>query len=144
MAEETQAEQPVKSAKKAPRRQRAGKAKAGAKAGTKAGAAAPKRLEALPTERPVPSAPEKKTSEYVVTVDNQTGMPVKIEKLDEGTGRREELTAEEYGQAMAYASLSYAPFYGNQVPTSAAEADTLMQAYYQGVADYLNALTSNR
>jgi hypothetical protein len=98
-----------------------------------------KKKDALVMETPVPSAPEKKTSQYVVTVDNQTGLAIKIEKLDEETGERTELSQEEYGGLLAYASLTASNYYGgydDYAPTSA-----MAQAYYQGVADYLKVLT---
>jgi hypothetical protein len=97
-----------------------------------------KKKEALVMETPVPSAPEKKTSQYVVTVDNQSGLAIKIEKLDEETGQRTELSQDEYAGVLAYASLAasnYYEGYGHYAPTGAAA-----QAYYQGVADYLKAL----
>ena len=139
MAEE---KQPEKAAKRSASKRRAAAKK-------KAASAASARMEALPTEQPVPGPPPKKTTEYVVTVDNQTGMPVKIEKLDEDTGKRKELSAEEYAQAMLYSSLSQTPYYAGVAaaappPASASDTDALVQAYYQGVADYINALTSSR
>jgi hypothetical protein len=100
---------------------------------------------ALATEQPVPSAPQEKTSQYVVTVDNKTGLLVKIEKLDEVTNERKELSQEEYERAGMSANLSSSPseagFEPNALPPSA-ESDPLLAAYYQGVADYFNALTS--
>lgn len=142
MAEEKQSERPTEGS--ARKRRRATKKKAASSAPTNP---APAKLEALPTEQAVPSPPPKKTSQYVVTIDNQTGVPVKIEKLDDATGKRKELTTEEYGQAMLYAGLSQTPYYGSAGALAAAPAagvDALAQAYYQGIADYINALTSNR
>lgn len=99
----------------------------------------------LPTEKPVPSTPVKRTSQYVVTVDNETGVASKIEKLDEATGDRQELTRDEYMQVAMYASPLSAPLFtglSGSAPASAAENESLVQAYYRGVAAYLNALTS--
>ena len=105
-----------------------------------------KKTEPLATEKPVPSVPVKKTSQYVITVDNTTGLAVKIEKLDEDTGERTELTKSEYAQAQSGASLAAAPFYagygGSAPAVSPMESSALIQAYYRGIADYLNALTS--
>ncbi len=95
--------------------------------------------ETLVTEKPVPSVPAKKTSQYVVTVDNETGLAVKIEKLDEGTGEHKELSKEEYTAVFAYASLA-APYYAGYsayAPTYSPESASVVQAYYRGVADYL-------
>jgi hypothetical protein len=139
MAEETQSDKPA--AKKASKKSRPRKKTADAPAPSKA------KVEALATEAPVPSAPRKKTSQYVVTVDNQTGLPVKIEKLDEATGKRKELTKQEYEQSLAYAGLSTASVFGGlegSAQASSASTDDMVQAYYQGVADYINALTSNK
>jgi hypothetical protein len=145
-SEMTQGEAMAEEKKPEPRAKRSAR-KLRAATKKKAEAPEPKELKVLPSEQPVPSAPQKKTTQYVVTVDNQTGAPVKIEKLDDATGKRKELTAEEYGQAMLYASLSQTPYYGStagQAPASATGANALTQAYYQGVADYINALTSNK
>lgn len=101
----------------------------------------------LATEKPVPSAPEKKTSQYVVTVDNQTGLASKIETLDDETGERNELTTDEYAQVMLYASYSASPFYSAMsayIPASSSESNLLTRAYYRGVSDYLNALNTTK
>ncbi len=145
MAEEKQPERSAKSSTR--KRRNAAKKKAASPA--PASASASKRQEVLPSEQPVPSAPQqqkKKTTQYVVTVDNQTGATIKIEKVDDATGKKKELTAAELGQVMLYANLSQTP-YGSMAGAaapSATETDALVQAYYQGVADYINALTSNR
>ena len=84
------------------------------------------------TEKPVPTSPAKRTSQYLVTVDNLTGLPTKIEKLDE-EGSPKELSKSEYLQVLSYANsqaaVSYsAPWTGNP---------GLAQQYYQGVLDCL-------
>lgn len=107
-----------------------------------------KNQHALATEKPVPSTPVEKTTQYVVTVDNQTGAASKIEKLDDKTGERQELTRDEYAQVMLYASFSSSPFYagiGAYTPSSSsAEDDPLLKAYYRGVSDYLNSLSPTK
>lgn len=128
MAEETQTARPAKKSRK---KGHSSKKKAASRAAVKKRPAT-YATEALATEQPVPSTPVKKTSQYVVTVDNQTGLPVKIEKLDSATGARKELSSEEYGQALAFGGLS------------SAETDNLVRAYYQGVTDYINALTPDK
>src|SRR3712207_4758621 len=50
---------------------------------------------AFATEKPVPLSRAKETSQYVVTVNNQTGVAVKIERLNEETGERTELSQAE-------------------------------------------------
>jgi hypothetical protein len=99
---------------------------------------------ALVTEKPVPSTPVKGTSQYVVTIDNRTMLPVRIEKLNEDTGERKELSKEEYAQSYSYASTSPLPSYAGLSGTapvySSSEATALVQAYYQGVVEYFKAL----
>ena len=139
MAEETQTDRPAKkSGKKAGSSKKKSAKRAAAK--KKPASSAP---EALASEQPVPSTPLKKTSQYVVTIDNQTGLPVKIEKMDGGTGKRKELTNEEYG--LAFGGLSPAPAgeMESLAQASSTETEALVNAYYQGIADYINALTSN-
>jgi len=138
MAEEKQTARP---AKKSRARGHSSKKKAESKSETKSPTIT------MASEQPMPTAPQKKTSQYVVTIDNQSGLPVKIEKLDEETGARKELSENEYGQAFSsYSGLSPSLYgsLGSYVPASPAEAETMVQAYYQGVADYINALTSSR
>ena len=105
-----------------------------------------KKTENLATEKPVPSVPAKKTSQYVVTVDNTTGVAVKVEKLDEDTGERKELTKSEYAQLQGGVSLAASPFNtgfsGSAAAVSPVESSAVIQAYYRGIADYLNALAS--
>jgi hypothetical protein len=95
---------------------------------------------ALATEQPVPSVPQEKTSQYVVTVDNQTGLFVKVEKLT-AAGERQELSQEEYERAImeGFSSVVGGEQSGGLAPS--AESEPLLSAYYQGVADYLNNLT---
>ncbi len=117
--------------------------KTGNSAGQPATASDNSKEEALVTEQPVPSVPQEKTSQYVVTVDNQTGLAVKIEKLDD-TGARKEFSPEEYQQALMGANASSTFFetelQGNELAVFD-EKDPLVAAYYQGAADYLKALT---
>lgn len=118
--------------------------KAARAAARKASRAADKEPDDLVTEKPVPSAPVKNTSQYVVTVDNRTMLPVRIEKLNEDTGERKELSKEEYAQIYSYASPtplpSYAGLSGTAPVYSSSEATALVQAYYQGVVEYFKAL----
>jgi hypothetical protein len=99
---------------------------------------ASKKKGAPVTEKAVPSTPKKKTSQYVVTVDNETGLAVKIEKLEGDTGKRKELSKEEYAGLSAYAGLAD-PYGAMYSPMS---ASSVSQAYCQGIADYLKALSS--
>ena len=139
MAEETKETNSAPAAKKSSKAKRPAKKKAAAKGAAKATSAKRAESQAMATERPAPVTPQKKTTQYVVTVDNQTGMTLKIERLDEDSGKRKELSKEEYGQATAYAGL----LAGQDVSASAGDAEALVQAYYRGMADYLNALTSS-
>lgn len=114
-----------------------------------------RRDESPATERPVFSAPAPRTSEYVVTVDNQTRLPIKVEKIDPKTGKRRELSKEEYAgiypagrppgaprPAEAKRPASAASFSATASTPTPAEYTALVEAYYRGVADYIKAITS--
>jgi hypothetical protein len=91
------------------------------------------------TEQPVPSAPVSLVTQYVVTVDNETGIATQVQRLDEKTGERKELSADEYAAMYSLgtgmSSLSFS------APGETFASDELLKAYYQGVSDYLQALT---
>jgi hypothetical protein len=135
-----------KTSKKASRgpQKRLGAAKVASKKAISKRSAAETEPETLVTEKPVPLSPAKRTSEYVVTVNNSTGLPTKIEKLDSETGKRKELTEAEYLQMVSAATsqqpLNYLGF-GSTV-ASEAVSDAVTQAYYRGIVDYLNTLSS--
>jgi hypothetical protein len=92
------------------------------------------------TERPVPL--KRKIAEYVLSVDEETGVIVTIEKLDPGTGTRTELTQEEYAAAYSYAFYA-GPYYAGY---AAALFDPLStpaaQAYLKNIAKYAKTLTA--
>jgi hypothetical protein len=94
------------------------------------------------TEKPV--ATRRKISQYVVSVDGATGSIVKIEKLDEQTGKPKEFTQAEYAAAYSFASYA-APYYAAY---AASLYDPLsspaVQAYVKGIADYLKAFIPQR
>jgi hypothetical protein len=102
-----------------------------------AGTSAP--AEVPVTEQPVPSKPMPATTQYVVTVDNETGIATKVERIDEETGNRTEVSADEY--AAMYSTVMSSPESSFSAPEAAYASDPLLEAYYQGVADYLQALT---
>jgi hypothetical protein len=81
----------------------------------------------------------KGVTEYTVTIDNRTGLPVAIQKVDEATGEKRDLTAGDYA-TLCYggsaASLS-AP------AGTAAATDPHTLAYYQGAADAAKAATAS-
>jgi hypothetical protein len=152
---------------------------------------------ALVLEKPVKTAPLAELSEYVVSVNNKTGVVVKIEKFTAASGERKPLSQPEYARvapqlstaarplaaaltaqaAAAVPAILNAPAFNalaaqassvppaltqrarsaNANPATAASdaapaapdaqgADTtaVMQAYFQGVLDYLNALAAPR
>jgi hypothetical protein len=117
------------------------------------GGASREKPSAPVTEKAVAAAPAKATSQYVITVDNKTGMPTKIETLDAESGQRKELSPHEYA-AMAY----YCMAYGMAPPTAAmsgvasssaaspgsAVVTPLIQAYWNGYTDYLKALAPSK
>jgi hypothetical protein len=93
------------------------------------------------TQPPAAAAPRSVT-QYVVTVDNLTKQPVKIEKLNEETGQRFELSQGEYAALYTYTSagLYYPTPYLAASMASPAGNNALALAYFQGVADYLKTL----
>lgn len=98
-------------------------------------AAHAKAPEAAPAATPAaPPAPA--TSQYVVTIDNATGIPMKIEMLDTLTSKRKELTAAEYALAAGFSSGTEA-----SPPLSVSDANAVVEAYYRGVTDYLEAIS---
>lgn len=96
------------------------------------------------TEKPVLLAAPKKTSQYLVTIDNSTGVAVSIEKIDPGTGKKKELSQAEYLQLVSsnVNPLPVANFQslGGYSGAPATDNAALTEAYYRGVVDYLNAL----
>jgi hypothetical protein len=102
--------------------------------------------ENVATEKPTPVGLVKKHSLYVLRVDDETGSLVKIEKLDETTQERKELTPQEYALAWAYAgaSLQLAGTITGYASAAAVESQSIVQAYYQGMIDYLNACSPPR
>lgn len=92
-----------------------------------------RRAEPPATEKPATMPPMQLTSQYVVTVSNVTGLPEKIEKLDEATGEQTEFSEEEYMQWLGYASPAV---YSDVVLTQT-------QLYYQGLTDYMNMLSGS-
>lgn len=86
----------------------------------------------LSTEKPmIPSGEGKQTAVYVVTVDNNTGIATRIERLDEQSGERTELSPKEYTQLMASHYAGAAGAMG--------QTNVLLQAYWQGMNDYFGA-----
>jgi hypothetical protein len=86
-------------------------------------------------EKPV--ATRRKISQYVVSVDDATGFTVKVEKLDEATGQRKELTQEEY--AAAYALVSYAMPYYAAYTAPLYDPMQAYRSYLKALADYWKA-----
>jgi hypothetical protein len=91
--------------------------------------------------------PQQSVTQYVVTVDNSTGQATKIEKLNDETGQRKELTQDEYAAIFVYAGAGL--YYGAPLaaysspyttPYAVPGTDALVRAYFQGVSDYLKAL----
>lgn len=107
--------------------------------------AAEVRTGATKTEAPETGKPVERPTftEYVVTVNNQTGLATKIEKLSGETGERKELSSNEYAAAFAYATGTAfsTPLSAYNAMASAPNAEELVRAYYQGVSDYLKNLS---
>jgi hypothetical protein len=85
--------------------------------------------DASATERPPKSTAASRTSRFVVTVDNTTGLALKIEKLTEGKG------------AVAQAAAATTPVtLATPLAAGAPDPNAIVQAYYRGIADYVNAI----
>jgi hypothetical protein len=94
------------------------------------------------TEKPV--ATRRKISQYIVSVNDATGSIVKIEKMDEQTGKPREFTQEEYAVAYGFASYA-APYYAAYAASLYNPLSSpAVQAYVKGIADYLKALAPER
>ena len=111
---------------------------------TESAASAPA-AEVPVTEQPVGSKPVPVTTQYVITVDNETGIATKVERIDEETADRREISADEYAAMYSYSagmsSPELASFMSFSAPGASFGYDPLREAYYRGVADYLQALT---
>lgn len=89
------------------------------------------------TEKPIPS--QSRLTQYIVSVD-EMGYARKIEKLNEATGERKELSNEEYAAAYSLAS-SVAPYYAHCATTMYDPLHSAaMQNYVKSVSDYLEYL----
>jgi hypothetical protein len=106
------------------------------------------------TEKPVLQPSPPRTSQYLVTIDNFSGLPTRVEKVNSETGEKKELSESE---AMKLAAPFTTPFtapalasaFGFTNVTGAADSffqespsddPALTDAYYRGVVDYLHAL----
>src|SRR6516162_9455991 len=106
-----------------------------------ASAASAPAAEVPVTEQPVGSKPVPVTTQYVITVDNETGIATKVERIDEETADRREISADEYAAMYSYSagmsSPELASFMSFSAPGASFGYDPLREAYYRGVADYL-------
>jgi hypothetical protein len=98
------------------------------------------KTEGIPvTEKPVPQ--KRELSRYVLSVDKAGGTVVKIEKMDDQTGKTEELSRDEY--AAAFASAAY-PSPLPRISLSGTEKKQEMNinslSFNQGAADAAAAL----
>jgi hypothetical protein len=89
-----------------------------------------------PEEPQASGAPTPETEEWIYTFQSATGEVVKVERVDPGSGKREEISAEDYNALAASAMDASA-----QLEMSAAAGQGFNQmgfeaGYYQGLADY--------
>ena len=99
------------------------------------------RQRAQPTEKPV--ATSRTLSQFVISVDDGTGAIIKIERLDDETNERTELSREEYVAAYSHAYFA-APYYASYAaslydPLSSPDA----QAYLKFISDYAKAAAAS-
>ncbi len=86
--------------------------------------------DATAVERPVKTVERPRTTKYIVTVDNVTGLILKVDPFAEGTTKRQaERTAKVEPASMA-----------ETVATPPEDPTGIGQAYYRGIADYYNTL----
>jgi hypothetical protein len=94
-----------------------------------------KKPETAGTQPPGAARP---VTQYLVTVDDLTQQPIKVEKvLDEKTGKRVELTRTEYAALYTYGITGYSTPQAAASSAYAAGNPALVLAYFQGVSDYL-------
>jgi len=94
-----------------------------------------KKPETAGTQPPGAARP---VTQYLVTVDDLTQQPIKVEKvLDEKTGKRVELTRTEYAALYTYGITGYSTPLSAASSAYAAGNPALVMAYFQGVSDYL-------
>ena len=86
--------------------------------------------DATATERPAKTVAAPRTTKYVVTVDNVTGLMLKIDKVTEGAGQESDVATTPVDPANLSSAFA--------APT--ADPTAIVQAYYRGIADYLNTL----
>ena len=100
------------------------------------------RTQGMATETPVPT--RRKVSRYIISVEDATGTIIKMERIDEKSGKAQELTKEEY--AAAYSAASYSsPYYAASAamfydPTTS-PAMQAYTAYIKTISDYLKTLS---
>lgn len=107
------------------------------------------------TDKPVLSKAQPRTSQYLVTVDNRTGIALKIEKFNEQTSEKTELTTAEYALIYPYGgprpgttstapgTMSSPSHATSGTTTNPSDTTALSDAYYRGVADYFKALSGS-
>ena len=77
-----------------------------------------------------------------MSVDDATGVIVKIEKLDDDTDERKELSRDEYAAAYTYAAYA-APYYASYAASLYDPlASPAAQSYLKSIADYAKSLTA--
>jgi hypothetical protein len=84
-------------------------------------------VRGLATEMPVKIDPPKELAEYVVSVNNKTGLVVKIEALT-GAGERKELSQAEYARVAAQLSSAARPLAAAMSAQAAAAVPQMLNA----------------
>ena len=84
------------------------------------------------------AAVQAQVEEWVVTTTN--GLVTKIERVDNATRTRKELTADEYaGLAASYYAIYYTGIRDYAQAVASGNRD-LAQAYYQGMSDFFGVM----
>jgi hypothetical protein len=90
--------------------------------------------DAAATEKPAKTVPGPRTTKYIVTVDNITGLALKVDKITEAAGKDSAAMTTTIQPANMSATFA----------SPAADPSAIVQAYYRGIADYFNALMTTK
>jgi hypothetical protein len=86
--------------------------------------------DATATERPAKTVAGPRTTKYIVTVDNMTGLMLKVDKVTEAAGKKSAATTTAVDPSNLSSTFAAPP----------ADPTAIVQAYYRGIADYFNTL----
>src|SRR5262245_18392471 len=89
-------------------------------------------------EKPVKTVQGSRTTKYVVTVDNITGLILKVDKIAEAA--KEKKAAKPIKETPAMTTAVDPASVTATLAAQPADPAAIVEAYYRGIADYVNAL----